>query len=217
MALTRITNRLRAFSKRLTENSVARDARQCDSAWYDRVYAQSDEYAKPYYKCFYYFLWTVIVDRVRRHCSQNILDIGCGPGHLAQFLLDQGARNYTGLDFSQEAIRIARSNVPEATFIVGDARISDVYDLKQYDLIICTEVLEHINEDLDVILRFGKRTRCICTVPSFPYDSHVRNFECVERVTERYSCYFDDFDVLELPSPRQDNDKFFLFEGVRTS
>src|SRR5438067_3176677 len=84
-----------------------------DSAWYDGFYTEDDEeYRRPYPQSRYYFLWAVIVDRVRRSGLRSVLEIGCGPGQLAAFLLDQGVEQYTGLDFSPVAIEIARTNVP---------------------------------------------------------------------------------------------------------
>src|SRR5436853_5595799 len=68
---------------------------ECGSAWYDGAFRDIEEYHRPYPQSRYYFLWAVIVDRVRRSGLRRVLEIGCGPGQLAAFLLDQGVEQYT--------------------------------------------------------------------------------------------------------------------------
>ena len=49
-----------------------------------------------------------------------VLDLGCGAGvPVDRYLVDRGFR-VTGLDISEKQIEIARTHVPEATYIVGD-------------------------------------------------------------------------------------------------
>ena len=45
-----------------------------------------------------------------------------------------------------------------------------------YDAIVCLEVLEHIEHDLDVIANWKSGPECICSVPNFDYPTHVRWF-----------------------------------------
>src|SRR5947209_3200198 len=118
--------------------------REVGSDWYDQAYRDVEEYRRPYTQSRYYFIWTVIVDRVRRGGARRVLEIGCGPGQLAAFLLDSGVDEYLGLDFSPTAIEMARANAPRGRFEVGDARSTDVHSEFEHDVVICTEVLEHI-------------------------------------------------------------------------
>jgi SAM-dependent methyltransferase len=52
-------------------------------------------------------------------CRDTILDLGCGPGHVAKFLADHGA-TVEGLDLSPAMIEQARGQYPELTFRIGD-------------------------------------------------------------------------------------------------
>jgi SAM-dependent methyltransferase len=184
-------------------------------SWYDDVYSRSESYQAPYTKSCYYFLWSVIADRLLLGNTRGVLDIGCGPGQMAALLYDQGIRQYVGLDFSPTAVEIARKVVPSFQFVVGDVRTTDVFETTEHDAIICTEVLEHIEDDLQVLSRFGPGKRCLCTVPNFPYTSHVRHFDSAEEVVRRYGPYFSEFGVRAFRGSRTPTEMFFLFDGVR--
>jgi SAM-dependent methyltransferase len=185
--------------------------------WYDALYASTAEYHGRYEQSFYYFLWAVIVDRVRRAGLRRVLEVGCGPGQLAAFLLEQGVEHYVGVDFSPRAVELARANAPAGTFLVGDARDPAPHAEVEHDAVVCTEVLEHLEDDLGVVALFRPGKRCLCSVPNFPYDGHVRHFQDARAVAERYGPFFDGLDVMTLKSPRDPLDRFFLFDGVRNA
>jgi SAM-dependent methyltransferase len=64
--------------------------------------------------------WRSLLCGVLPSAPGRIADLGCGTGTLARLLTDEGYA-VTGLDFSPEMVIRARSKVPEATFVVGDA------------------------------------------------------------------------------------------------
>lgn len=185
------------------------------ASYYDALYAESDVYRCTYSRSFYYFLWSVITDRIRRDNLQRVFEVGCGPGQMAAFLMDQGIPDYTGFDISSTAIEFAQRKIPLGRFFVGSALDANLYSASDFDVLICTEVLEHIESDLRVVSLFPSGRRCICTVPNFPYESHVRHFRDADDVRMRYGPFFLSLDVMTLPSPRADEDRFFLFDGVR--
>jgi SAM-dependent methyltransferase len=160
-----------------------------------------------------------MVDRVRTAGAQRVLEIGCGSGQLAKYLLEQGnVGSYTGVDFSAHAIEIAREAVPEAEFVVGDALDPAIYQ-REFDCLICTEVLEHIIDDLGVLSLIPSGTRCVCTIPDFPYASHVRHFRSEDEVLDRYGPLFEDPDVVVFKAPGPRNNpvlRYFLGDGVRS-
>jgi len=200
------------------DNDVERGA-----DWYNGLYDDAKTYSsyhRPYYQSYYYFLWSVISDRVRRAGIRRVLEIGCGPGQLACLLLEQGVAEYVGLDFSSRAIEMAERNVPNGRFIVGDARATNVHAEYDHDLVICTEVLEHIEDDIAVVSRFLPGKRCICSVPSFSFPGHVRYFGDTKEVITRYLGLFENLDVTCFKSPNssvQSAYLFYLFDGVRNN
>lgn len=57
------------------------------------------------------------------HLSKGarLLDLACGTGHITRYLVERGYQ-VTGLDGSQEMLRYARENAPEAELLLEDAR-----------------------------------------------------------------------------------------------
>jgi 2-polyprenyl-3-methyl-5-hydroxy-6-metoxy-1,4-benzoquinol methylase len=76
--------------------------------------------------------------------NASVLDAGCGEGHLLERLQKAEKDNkYYGIDIIPLAINQAKERCPFANIEIGD-----IYEVKYpnefFDIIICTEVLEHI-------------------------------------------------------------------------
>lgn len=81
--------------------------------------------------------------------NQSILDIGCGAGTLALYCASKGNR-VIGIDISSDAIKAATQSsknldLKNVKFIKNN--FPKEYPKGSYDLIICTEVIEHLEED----------------------------------------------------------------------
>ena len=76
---------------------------------------------------------------------RSVVDVGCGSGHLLRALLDRREiADAAGLDYAAAAIERARRLVPEGTFTVGDIHTFDAG--RTFDVVLCTEVLEHVED-----------------------------------------------------------------------
>jgi SAM-dependent methyltransferase len=74
--------------------------------------------------------------------NAHILDLCCGTGQLAQYLLCKGYQ-VTGIDLSSAMLDYARKNAPDAEFVVADAR--DFHLPTQFQGVISTTYgLNHI-------------------------------------------------------------------------
>jgi SAM-dependent methyltransferase len=108
---------------------------------------------------------------VRELAPAEILDVGCGEGYVLEALRKHGIRCVmTGIDRSAEAIEAARARVPEASFAVTDA-LALAASGRRYDLVLMTEVLEHIPEPermLAVLDSLAKRY-VVTSVPWEPF------------------------------------------------
>ena len=182
--------------------------------WYDGVYGGSVEYRKHYTQSAYYFLWTVMADRMMRHCVDRVLDLGCGPGQFGALLYEKGFRQYCGVDFSSECVELAKQMCPSFEFIVANVLETNVLESRDYDCLLAMEFLEHVEEDLKVLQRVKAGTKLFGTVPNFPSVSHVRYFSSAEEVESRYAALFSAFRVDSFLKGAE-GPTFYLFEGTK--
>jgi 2-polyprenyl-3-methyl-5-hydroxy-6-metoxy-1,4-benzoquinol methylase len=99
------------------------------------------------------------------------LDVGCGNGRLALMLVERGI-SVTGIDSSPRSLAIAVSRFENASnppaFILEDAARADT--LGVYDLVTCTEVLEHVADPLAVLMAMRNAVKpgghAVITVPN---------------------------------------------------
>jgi len=188
--------------------------REQEAGYYDAVYYESDDYKLHYTASRYYAFWCVLVDRMMRAGVDSVLDIGCGPGQFAALLRDKGVSKYCGFDFSEARIDAARAVCPEFQFVVADARTTDLFDTADYAAAVCTEFLEHVKEDIEILRRIRKGARVYATVPNFPFVSHVRHFESREQVRARYQAELDELQVDPFLANQQGK-TLYLLEGIR--
>ncbi|MFL6197425.1 MAG: class I SAM-dependent methyltransferase [Thermoanaerobaculia bacterium] len=83
-------------------------------------------------------------------------DLGCGPGHVARYLHDQGVR-MLGLDISPEMIRWATQLNPGVEFRVGDIRALDLPDASLTGIVAFYSVIHLDPSELVVALREFRR------------------------------------------------------------
>lgn len=89
-----------------------------------------------------------IVDSVQHDLKsvKDVVDIGCGVGDLlAEVINRQPGISLSGLDFSAKAVYMAAQRFPEGSFIQHVIVESLPYDNDQFDLVLCTDVLEHLD------------------------------------------------------------------------
>jgi SAM-dependent methyltransferase len=194
--------------------SVAGKPGERNPAWYDRNFAFSKGLHAHYTESQYYHLWAIIAHLIARAGVCSVLDIGCGPGQLAFLLKNRGLTSYCGIDFSPKRIEWAKSQCPGFIFVVADALKTDLLETFNYDTVVCTEFLEHVDRDTEVIARIRPGARFYATLPNFPFISHVRFFKSATEVYDRYATYFREFRVDSFAFTTKGK-SHFLLEGTK--
>jgi 2-polyprenyl-3-methyl-5-hydroxy-6-metoxy-1,4-benzoquinol methylase len=104
----------------------------------------------------------------------RVLDVGCGNGYTAGQFLERGCI-VVGIDLSERGIAIARRTYPTGRFemIPADERILQNLNEKPFDLIVSTEVVEHLYAPRPFargcFAALNPGGRFICTTPYHGY------------------------------------------------
>ena len=119
-------------------------------------------------------LTRVFVDLVKKLDGvQSICDLGCGNGHISGRLAGLGY-HVIGVDASESGIQIARRTYPGVEFvhslIDGDLKIG------QFDLVISSDVVEHLYRPSDLLEAAGSQLKAGGQVLiGTPYHGYLKN------------------------------------------
>ena len=104
----------------------------------------------------------------------SVLDVGCGEGSNLAFLnsLKDGLE-LSGSDVSSDAIDQAKKIVPQAKYYVMDSQKEKIE--KQFDLVFCSDVVEHLENDREAIKNMYDMTGKYCLIATV--QGRMREFE----------------------------------------
>ena len=116
----------------------------------------------------------------------EVLDIGCGTGHLLYWLAKNTSLQLCGVDISPGQINLAKQYLPESVQLYqGDAGEFLQENSERFDIIFALDVLEHIQDEELYTMLFNVRQclrnggKFICRVPN------------MANLTASYSRYLD--------------------------
>ena len=123
------------------------------------------------------YLQAPIISLLDKNTNSCILDLGCGNGYLANYLISQGYNAY-GTDASEKGIAIAQQANPGRFFVQDLSTDKLPIELQNlnFDTIISTEVIEHLYDPAGFIdfcrqALNGKGEIIIST----PYHGYLKN------------------------------------------
>ena len=115
--------------------------------------------------------YSTLISLARPLLPKTVLDAGCGEGFtLNKLMSNQIGQIIEGVEYIKEAITLGKKLFPNANIKQGS-----IYDLpykdNSFDLVVCTEVLEHLEDPqkaLPEIIRVSKK-HIILSVPNEPF------------------------------------------------
>jgi len=129
-----------------SENSCITDPLEYNSHDnFNEIYHKADfvqKYIKPERLSFYRHVCDVIDQNDISLDRKTVVDVGCGSGHfLAEIKSRYSSAMITGYEFTSEAFLHAREICPSAEYV-----LQNIYETssKQFDIVVCMEVLEHL-------------------------------------------------------------------------
>lgn len=113
----------------------------------------------------------ILTEQIAPLQPKTVLDVGCGEGFTLKQLYDKGiGESLEGVDFLDTAIEIGKKIHPQLKLKQGN-----IYDLpyksNSFDLVLCTEVLEHLEEPEKALIELKRVTKkhCVLSVPNEPW------------------------------------------------
>jgi SAM-dependent methyltransferase len=111
------------------------------------------------------------VGTVRSYAGPRVLDVGCGSGRIGEFVLDAGAADYVGIDFSEPMLALARERLERfgdrVQLIEGDFHDTPLEG--QFDVVLALGLFDYLAEPERTIARLAEM--CApdgCVLGSFP-------------------------------------------------
>lgn len=115
---------------------------------------------------------TWIVDAFKVYIGTSILEIGTGQGNFKQYF--SRAKTYVSIDISQEVIERASQRDTSGKYVqadISDSKCLDKISGFKFDTALCTNVLEHIQNDQaaihNIVQSLASGGRLLLFVPAF--------------------------------------------------
>lgn len=93
-------------------------------------------------RIYFYNLFKPLKPYVRAMKHGKVLDVGCAYGFMLEKISDTFEK--FGMDVSDYALAKARQRLPRGVFIMGGAEDVFPFPKNFFDIVLCTDVLEHL-------------------------------------------------------------------------
>ncbi len=149
--------------------------------------------------------WVYFLQFVRSNGFKNVLDVGCGVGAYYQLIKNNTPQvNYIGIDYSEDAIEIAKKNWEDECFICMDYKQMDRGFINDFDLVhmgAFISVLANGNEALDYVLSLEPRNVLISRIDITKTPSSFGTYKAYDLI-DTYSFFINDCELDEMVKKR---------------
>lgn len=151
---------------------------------YDLLHKEWDnvhfEFESPTYQLRKKLILKTIEQLFPENSGYTCLDVGCGTG---DYSFELSKRNFCvkGFDFSQYAVDKAKQKaenlgIPDVHFQRDDIFQFETHE--KFDLVLISEVLEHINEDMPILKKYSNYVKDSgYIIVSVPFDQQLWSYE----------------------------------------
>lgn len=103
------------------------------------------------------------VSVVSQRPRANVLDVGCGPGHVAEAVLEAGAATYVGIDFSASMLVLARKRLERFDSVeLHEGDFLDIDISRTFDVVLALGLFDYLAEPESAAE--WMRSRCSATL-----------------------------------------------------
>jgi SAM-dependent methyltransferase len=103
------------------------------------------------------------------YAAARVLDVGCGPGRVGEEILEAGAAEYVGIDFSRPMLDLARARLAHfgerAQLVEGDF-LESAFD-RPFDVVLLLGVFDYTPNPQAFVVH-AQRACCGSVVANFP-------------------------------------------------
>lgn len=125
---------------------------QTEEEFYENLFIKNESWNKPTPNFDELKRWEVIeyfIKKINLQKESNILDLGCGRGWLSNLLSSHG--KVLGIEPVEKVVKHAKNLFPHINFVVGKAASLINEYSEKFDLIVSSEVIEHILDKEKVV------------------------------------------------------------------
>jgi len=146
------------------EVTVAPLEGECSPEWYDKLFIETDGWEEEQELDAH--IKKIIKNRYSEYNTLNLVDLGCGGGRTLSILKDLGLK-MKGVDFSKEALKIAKQKNPNIEFLNQDMRKTS-FKNQSFDIVLsCGSNEHHRKIDFSESRRIIKNDGLfLCTIPA---------------------------------------------------